>query len=649
MERKTSVWIGAGAALLPMALLASLLVYVAVLTQCEPDDGGAGRVELSAVPTGPIGAMGWRGVQLVNAAHIMNAAVDLGLSRRDQAIGVMTAMGESSLTVLDRGDVAGPDSRGLFQQRERGWGTYECRMNPTCSAQSFFRALMKVSGRDSMRPTILAHTVQINANAEHYTKFWPDAEQVVAALAGAAAPAADAAVPLGNGFGKTGSQPGFTVMSYNLLGSRLYKVKWPTRSQYATRLIRSAAPDIIGFQENFSYGKGAQAALLDLPGMSWVYPDHRNAIAYRSALGQVVDKGIVRIGTMGVAGSNHNRFAVWAKINSSGGQLLVVNVHTENGQHPGAARARSVGYDHLLTALAKINPGNAIPTVMTGDFNASSSETRPVYRDHLLKLGGAGFFDASRQAPANSTKIAGVKSYNGFGARIGGKWYANAIRTGPRSAHIDYVWTAGQVRAVGWQIALPEVTWRTIKGKRTPFASEIGSDHWPVVARVESGVVGDMGDCDPGQDGPLPGFDGASCVASGSGAENGLQASARRGLRCIVSAFPEIKSIGGRRAGSSSTCSFSDHCRGLAVDFMVPRWNTPQGRALGWRIARWVQLHAKALNVKMIIWDAKKWNPGASDEWRPYEHPYGSSNATLAHKDHVHVSFLTSGNLGAGS
>ena len=51
-----------------------------------------------------------------------------------------------------------------------------------------------------------------------------------------------------------------TVMTYNLLGSRLNKVPWTTRSGYVTRLIRAANPDIIGFQENFSYRKGAQAA-----------------------------------------------------------------------------------------------------------------------------------------------------------------------------------------------------------------------------------------------------------------------------------------------------------------------------------------------------------------------------------------------------
>ena len=42
--------------------------------------------------------------QLENAASIMRAGHDLGLSARDQAIGVMTALGESSLRNIDYGD-----------------------------------------------------------------------------------------------------------------------------------------------------------------------------------------------------------------------------------------------------------------------------------------------------------------------------------------------------------------------------------------------------------------------------------------------------------------------------------------------------------------------------------------------------------------
>lgn len=547
------------------------------------------------------------------------------LQSRAAVVAIAAAMQESKLKNLDYGDA---DSLGILQQRpSTGWGSRAQVTDVTKAALAFYGVaehthnpgLKQIKGWENMTVTQAAQAVQRSAFPNAYAQWETIARSLVAS------------------FEPTPTQvQGLTVMSYNLLGSRLYKVKWPTRSKYVTRLIHSVNPDVIGFQENHSYGKGnrGQARLLDMAGYSWVMRDHRDAIAYKSSLGQLVDQGVIRLGTMGV---------VWGKINTAAGVLLFVNVHTENSNTRRAAKARSVGYDRLLEGLRTINPNNAIPTVMTGDFNALSSETRPLYRDHYTKLGAAGFFDSARQSAVNSTKIAGVKSYNGFGYRIGKKFYSNAIRTGRTSTHIDYIWTAGQVRAVGWQIALPSVTWRTIKGKRVPFASEIGSDHWPVVARVESGA-GSMAACDPGMsEAALPGFDGASCVPSHSPAENNIAAVTRRGLRCIASAFPQIKSMGGRRSGSSSTCSYSDHCTGYAVDFMVPRWNTAAGRELGWRIARWVQANHKALRVKYIIWDVKKWNPAANDQWRPYVHPYGNQNPTLAHKDHVHVSFLSGG------
>ena len=142
----------------------------------------------------------YSGKQLQNAAYIMNAAESLGLTQQAQVIGVMTAMGESTLQVLDRGDAAGPDSRGLFQQRSNGaWGSYEDRMDPTISATNFFKALQKVDGWDTLEPTIAIHRVQINQDPFYYRKFQSPAQNVVTQLAGgsggstAAAPSASPA------------------------------------------------------------------------------------------------------------------------------------------------------------------------------------------------------------------------------------------------------------------------------------------------------------------------------------------------------------------------------------------------------------------------------------------------------------------------
>jgi hypothetical protein len=126
---------------------------------------------------------GYAGDQLVNAAAIMNAGAALGVSTVGQTIGVMTAMGESSLKNITYGDAAGPDSRGLFQQRDT-WGTFAQRMDPTQAATFFFERLVKVPNWDTMAPSAAAHAVQINADPDHYTKYYPSAKNVVTTLVG---------------------------------------------------------------------------------------------------------------------------------------------------------------------------------------------------------------------------------------------------------------------------------------------------------------------------------------------------------------------------------------------------------------------------------------------------------------------------------
>jgi murein DD-endopeptidase MepM/ murein hydrolase activator NlpD len=176
------------AAAVPLGLLFVLLGVVVLgsaqqaSASCGPTGGGA-TVDTSMLPATAVA--GYSGDQLANAALIMNAGAALGLSVQGQTIGVMTAMGESSLRVLDVGDAAGPDSRGLFQQRDNGaWGSYADRMDPTISATNFFRALLAVDGWATLSPTEAAHRVQRNADPGYYAQFWDAAGQVVAALTG---------------------------------------------------------------------------------------------------------------------------------------------------------------------------------------------------------------------------------------------------------------------------------------------------------------------------------------------------------------------------------------------------------------------------------------------------------------------------------
>ena len=177
------------AALFAPVVVATGLIAAVLLVQPEdrlgaPCAATAGSVTVAGVPAGPVGGFGHE--QLVNAALIVEAGRALGIDARGQAIGVMTAMGESSLVVLDHGDAVGPDSRGLFQQRDNGaWGSYADRMDPMISAANFFRALLQVPDWQTLPPTIAAHRTQHNADPYHYARWWDPAVEVLAALSGA--------------------------------------------------------------------------------------------------------------------------------------------------------------------------------------------------------------------------------------------------------------------------------------------------------------------------------------------------------------------------------------------------------------------------------------------------------------------------------
>ncbi|GAA3511093.1 M23 family metallopeptidase [Georgenia daeguensis] len=172
-----------GGAVLTLGGVVGFLLLLAPADEASACAPGSGITVANADYAGASVA-GYSGEQLRNAAAIVNAGAALGLSVRDQTIGVMTAMGESGLQVLDHGDAIGPDSRGLFQQRDNGaWGTYADRMDPTGSATMFFQGLSRLEDRDTLPPTIAAHRVQRNADPYHYERYWDGAVAIVQALA----------------------------------------------------------------------------------------------------------------------------------------------------------------------------------------------------------------------------------------------------------------------------------------------------------------------------------------------------------------------------------------------------------------------------------------------------------------------------------
>ena len=139
------------------------------------------------------GIEGWSGEQLENAATIVRTASALGFGRDGQILGVMTAMGESSLENIDYGDwetrgFTNPDgtpttSIGLFQQQE-WWGTVEARMDPATAATMFYERLGRVPDWQQLPPSHAIHRVQVNTDRDYYARFQEDAAAIVDALSG---------------------------------------------------------------------------------------------------------------------------------------------------------------------------------------------------------------------------------------------------------------------------------------------------------------------------------------------------------------------------------------------------------------------------------------------------------------------------------
>lgn len=175
-----------------------------------PDSGGGGDGTANAgVPAGPIGEGGWKGEQLENASKIVREGQTRKLPTLALYLAVACAMGESTLTIVPYGDAAGPDSRGLFQQRD-SWGSLTDRMNAQKSAGFFYDALTKgpyedrynnggnalpVSnmgaafigpGKSARSASLAIHHTQINADPLHYARYWSDAKAVVDACIAAA-------------------------------------------------------------------------------------------------------------------------------------------------------------------------------------------------------------------------------------------------------------------------------------------------------------------------------------------------------------------------------------------------------------------------------------------------------------------------------
>jgi len=110
--------------------------------------------------------------------------------------------------------------------------------------------------------------------------------------------------------------------------------------------------------------------------------------------------------------------------------------------------------------------------------------------------------------------------------------------------------------------------------------------------------------------------------------ERGLQVQTILAERAISKRFPEITEMSGVRPDSMKW-----HPNGLAIDVVIPQWDTPAGRALGDRIVRYVFDNADRFGLEYVIWQ-QTYRP-ASGTPHLMENR-GSPDAN--HYTHVHIS-----------
>jgi len=110
--------------------------------------------------------------------------------------------------------------------------------------------------------------------------------------------------------------------------------------------------------------------------------------------------------------------------------------------------------------------------------------------------------------------------------------------------------------------------------------------------------------------------------------ERGLQVQTILAERAISKRFPEIKEMSGVRPDSMKW-----HPNGLAIDVVIPHWDTPAGRALGDRIVRYVFDNADRFGLEYVIWQ-QTYRPASGTPHLMEDRGSPDGN----HYTHVHIS-----------
>lgn len=263
------------------------------------------------------------------------------------------------------------------------------------------------------------------------------------------------------------SSTSLTVMTFNLrYASDEPPDSWPDRRPVVAECLRRVAPDVIGTQEGWArqiqdittdrpayapVGRGRDA---DGTGETGTVLYVRDRLAVR-AHGDFWLSDTPELPGSTSWGNTLPRMVTWVRFADLrlGHELLVVNTHLDHE----SSLARVRGAELICSRVPLIaagDDGQAVPVIITGDFNAVSGAD-PTY-DVFLR---AGYVDL--RFAASERRGPELDSFHGY-------------RTpGTAGAHIDWILARGAVTPL--QFALVDVQ----SGGQYP------SDHFPLMSTVQ--------------------------------------------------------------------------------------------------------------------------------------------------------------------
>jgi endonuclease/exonuclease/phosphatase family metal-dependent hydrolase len=264
-------------------------------------------------------------------------------------------------------------------------------------------------------------------------------------------------LPLG-GLAATNS---LVVMSYNLRYASLQKPNdWPTRRPLVARVIRDAAPDVLGTQEGVYWQLKELAS--DLPEYQWIGLGREGgsrgefmAVFYRPARLEPLEYDHFWLSdTPEVMGSTtwgnmNRRMVTWIRFRdrSTGREFYFFNTHFDHQIQP-AREKSAILVRERIEALK-----TSLPVILAGDFNATAG--RNAAYDTLTR---DGFFRDTWLATTNRVGD-GLATFNDF----------TGIKT--NGVRIDWILKRGPLDT------------ERIEINPISFNGQFPSDHCPVIAR----------------------------------------------------------------------------------------------------------------------------------------------------------------------